>query len=259
MTTPLQVRFVERNLRVYRRVWKGSAVSTFLNPVLFLAAMGLGLGSLVDENAGRAALEGTSYLVFLAPGLLAAQAMQTGFGEGAWPVMAGFKWVKSFHAALASPLRTQDLVSGHLWWTVIRLSFASVVFVAVAAAFGAMPIWAGLVAVAPAVLVGMAHAAPMTAFTPTQQDVQMITNLFRFGVVPMFLFSGTFFPISQLPGWLQPAAWVVPLWHGVELTRATTTAAGTTFPILVHVGYLLAWTVAGWLVAFRTFDRRLSV
>jgi lipooligosaccharide transport system permease protein len=257
MATPTVVRVVEAHARVYRRTWRGSVISTFFSPVLYLVAMGIGLGSLVDQGAGRADLGGLSYLAFLAPGLLVATAMQTGAGDASWPVMAGIKWTKTYHATLATPVGVRDLVVGHLGWVGIRLTFVSVVFVAIMAAFGAVETWAGAAAVVPAVLTGLAFAAATTAYAAHVDNDTGLSTLFRFGIVPMFLFSGTFFPISQLPDWLEPLASVVPLWHGVELARGLALGLEPTWSPLIHIGYLVAWIIGGTLVAFRTFGRKL--
>ncbi len=251
------LRVVEAHARVYRRTWRGSVISTFLSPVFYLLAMGIGLGSLVNRGAGTASV-GVPYLTYLAPGLLAATAMQTGAGDGSWPVMAGIKWTKTYFATLATPIRIRDLVVGHLGWVGVRMVFVSTVFVVVMAVFGAVPLGVGLLAVVPAVLTGLAFAAPVSAYAAWLNDDHGLSNLFRFGIVPMFLFSGTFFPITQLPGWMQPIAYAIPLWHGVELTRATALGIPTTFSPVVHVAYLLVWIVGGSLVAFRTFAKKLG-
>src|SRR5215813_6574327 len=108
----------------YRRTWRGSIYSSVLNPVLYLGAMGLGLGTLVDQH-GTGSLGRVSYLAFLAPGLLAAGAMQTAMGESTYPVYGSVKWLKTYQAAIASPLRPSDLFYGHLLWTMFRLTMNS--------------------------------------------------------------------------------------------------------------------------------------
>ncbi|MDP8958880.1 MAG: ABC transporter permease [Actinomycetota bacterium] len=257
MAMPVALRVMEGHARVYRGTWKGSAVSTFLNPVLFLLAMGLGLGSLVDRSAGQADL-GVSYLAFLAPGLLAASAMQAGAADGSWPVMAGIKWTKTYHAALATPVGNADLVAGHLMWVAVRLALTTVVFAVVTALFGAVAPLPGLLAVGPAILTGMAFAAPVTAYAARLKDEAGLSSLFRFGIVPMFLFSGTFFPVTQLPGWLQPLAYLTPLWHGVELTRGAALGIQPALAPVAHVAYLLLWTAVGARLAVHNFRRRLE-
>lgn len=251
------LRVLEASARTYRHVWKGSVFSSFVNPALFLLAMGLGLGTLVDRGATAETLPGGSYLAFLAPGLLAATAMQTAASEASWPVMAGLKWVKTYHAALATPLRTRDLLHGMFGWATIRLVMTCVVYVVVMALFGAASLGRGLAAVAPAVLTGLAFAMPITAFTATLENDVGLSSLFRFVIMPLYLFSGTFFPISQLPEPLQVVALISPLWHGVELTRALAIGTPTAAPPLVHVGVLAAIAAVGLVLAQRQFHRRI--
>jgi lipooligosaccharide transport system permease protein len=251
------LRVVETHARVYRRTWKGSAVTTFLSPVLFLGALGLGLGTLVDRGAG-AELPAASYLAFLAPALLAANAMQLGASDSAFPVMAGIKWQKTYQAALATPVSARDLVLGHFSWVGLRLLVASSVFAAVIVLFGAVGPVGAAFAVLPAVLTGLAFASPVTAYAATVQGDYSLVGIFRFGVVPMFLFSGTFFPVSQLPLLLQPLAYVTPLWHGVQLTRATAGVDPTALPAALHVAYLAVWFCVGVPLAVRAMTRRLT-
>ena len=256
MTAPA-LRVLESHALAYRRVWTGSIFSTFANPVMFLLAMGLGLGTLVDRGPVAQSLPGGTYLQFLAPGLLAAAAMQVAAFECTWPVMAGLKWRKTYHAALATPIRARDLVYGQLAWVTVRLLLTTAAFVAVMAVFGAARLPGGVAAVAPAVLTGVAFAAPITAFAAWLENEYGLSSLFRFGIVPMFLFSGTFFPVSQLPGWLQPVAVFTPLWHGVELSRALALGTSAAWPAALHVGYLALWVLAGTVAAVRAFERRL--
>lgn len=245
---------MEAGWRRYRHTWRSSAFSTFVNPVLLLLAMGVGLGSLVDRQGGPG---GFSYLAWLAPGLLAAAAMQTAAGESSYPVMAGIKWVKSYDAALATPLTVRDLVLGHLGWVGIRLVQMLVVYATVIVLFGAAEPGAALVAVVPALLTGMAFAALITAYTARLRHETGLSSLFRFGIVPLFLFSGTFFPVSQLPERIRPVAWLTPLWHGVELTRAAALGTATTFPPIAHLAVLVITIVAGGLLSHRLMHRRI--
>ena len=256
MATPLALRVVEAEARVYRRVWKGSVVTSFLNPVLYLLAMGVGLGSLVDRNLPDG-VAGVGYLAILAPGLLAATAMQTGAAEGAWKVMAGFKWRKTYQAVLATPVTIEALVLGVLTWAGVRVLMVTMVFAAVVVVFGVTSPVGALAAVLPAMLVGLATAAPVAGFTIRVDHDAGLTNLFRFGIVPMFLFSGTFFPVSQLPELLRPVAFAVPLFHGVEMARWAALGLAPAVSPVASVAYLLAWTVGGTWWAIRGFRRRL--
>lgn len=254
---PPALRVVERHARVYRRLWHASAVSTFLEPVLFLSAMGLGLGTLVDRGAGTAEL-GIPYVVFLGPGLMVAAAMQTAAGDASFGVMAGVKWLRFWHGVLASPVGVGDLVIGHLVWSGIRVVLGALAFALVLVVFGALPVGGALAAIAPAVLTGLAFAAPISAWTATRDSDSALASLFRFGIVPMFLFSGVFFPVTQLPGWLQPVAYATPLWHGVALARAVATDAAAASPWWLSVAYLVALTVGGAAASTVTFRRRLQ-
>lgn len=252
------LRVAEAGARVYRRTWRGSVISTFLNPVLYLLAMGVGLGKLVDAEAGTATLD-LPYLTFLAPGLLAATAMQTAAGDSAYPVMAGIKWRKTYEAALATPLSVTDLVFGHLTWVGIRLTFVTTVYAAIMTLFGATTLGQGLLSIPPAVVTGLAFAAPVTAYTARLKRETGLSNMFRFGIVPLFLFSGTFFPIDQLPDGIEPFAYLTPLWHGVSLCRGF--ALGLDFPVnpLLSFAYLAFWVAAGTWLAVRFMRRRLVI
>ena len=183
--------------------------------------------------------------------------MQTGVGDGSWPVLAGHKWLKTYYATLATPVTVRGLATGHLVWVGVRVAFVSLVFVGMMALFGATSLWLGLLALLPAVLTGLAFAAPASAYAAWLDDAPGLATLFRFGVVPMFLFSGTFFPITQLPAWLQPLAYVTPLWHGVALCRSITLQVEPPLAWGVHVSYLLLWVVVGLGLAFFFFRRRL--
>jgi lipooligosaccharide transport system permease protein len=249
-------RVVEASARVYRRTWRGSVISTFLNPILYLLAMGVGLGQLVDDGTGGASLD-FEYLTFLAPGLLAATAMMTGAGDASWPVMAGIKWRKTYDAVLATPIGVPELMVGHLSWVGVRLVFVTVVYSGVMTAFGATTLAQGALAVPPAVLTGLAFSAVVTGYTARLEDEQGLSALFRFGIMPLFLFSGTFFPIEQLPGWVQPAAYATPLYHGVSLCRGL--ALGTDFAVnpVISVTYLVTMFGLGLMLAIRLMERRL--
>jgi lipooligosaccharide transport system permease protein len=258
MTGSFALREFRSWLTNYRRTWRGSIYSSVLNPVLFLGAMGLGLGTLVDAHRS-ASLNGVSYLVFLAPGLLAAQAMQTAMGESTYPVLGSVKWRKVYQAAAATPLRPSDIFHGHLLFTTMRLVMNCSVFLAVMAVFGAVRSSWALAALPVAVLTGLAFATPIEAYAITLTKEQSFSMLYRFGLIPLFLFSGTFFPVSQLPGWVRPLAYVTPLWHGVALCRSLSLGTATAGAALGHVAYLIVLAAAGIAVGQRNYRRRLYV
>ncbi len=245
-------------LMSYRRVWRGSLVSSFLAPVLFLGAMGYLLGPLVDSGA-RGGIPGVGYLAFVAPGILAAQAMQTAVSESTFSVLAAIKWRRQYLAMLATPLGVPDVLRGHLVFVLLRVAMTSTVFLGVAVALGAIRTWWAVLTLPVAVLCGLAFAAPIFAFAGTQSDGQGFNVLFRFIIMPMFLFSGTFFPIDQLPDVLEPVAWATPLAHAVALCRDLALGTGSVAAAGLHVGYLLVWLAVGYRLALASFRRRLVV
>jgi lipooligosaccharide transport system permease protein len=255
-TTAAVFRVVEREARVFRRLWRSSVYSSFVTPVLFLAAIGLGLGGLVDERRGDVA--GLDYLSFVAPGLLAASAMQTAAGESLWPVMAGTKWVRTFHAMVATPVGAADVYGGFVVWTAVRVSMSATAFLIVAALLGGVPSAWGVLALPAAVLCAAAFAAPLAAFAATQEVDVAFPLILRLGIVPLFLFSGTFFPVDELPDWLRPISALSPLWHGVELCRAATTGSVEWGAAAAHVAILAGCVGAGWVWGTRSFTRRLA-
>lgn len=255
MAAPLALRSAEHWFALYRRTFRMSLFTTVLNPVLFLAAMGIGLGSLVGSGTGQ--INGVSYLDFLAPGLLAFTAMQTATGESTWPVMGAIKWNREYLAMLATPLSVDDVLRGHLVFITARIAQACTIFVVVMMAFGAMPSRWGLLALPMAVLAGLAFATPCVAFAASRENDAGFAALQRFVITPLFLFSGTFFPISQLPPALRPIAWLTPQWHGVEGARQLCLGTATVAETAGHVAYLSVWVVAGYVIARRTFTSRL--
>lgn len=253
--SPFALRAFERDVVVNRKLWWSSLSTYFLTPLLFLGAMGLGLGGLVDERTGD--IDGLRYLVFVTPGILAAGAMQSGAAESLWPVLGGMKWIRHYHAMVASPMTPADVLFGRLSWTAVRCTVSSAVFLLVAALLGGVPSWLGLAAIPFGVLGGLAFAAPLAAFSATQQDDFAFPVIMRLGVIPLFLFSGVFFPLEQLPGWLRSLAVVSPLFHSVELCRAATTGSLEALPVLGHVAVLVAFIAVGAWVGVRTFTNRL--
>ena len=249
-------RVFEYRLLDYRRTYRSSIFNSFVGPALFLAAMGVGLGTYVNDSA---ALGGVSYLAFLAPGLLAATAMQTAAFESTFPIMGGLEWNRVYHAMFATPIRPSDIALGNIAWIGFRVLLVSSVFVLVTALFGAAASLLIVFAIPVGVLTGLAFAAPITAFSATQRNVNTFNAVFRFGITPLFLFSGTFFPVESLPSFLQAVAWLTPLYHGVALSRALSLGYAAEEPLLMlaHAAILLAFIAVGAIAAVRTFERKL--
>jgi lipooligosaccharide transport system permease protein len=243
-------------LASYRRTWRGSISTTVVSPVLYLAAMGIGLGSLVHRSP---ATGGGPYVQFIGPGLLAATAMQVGAAESTYAVLGSFKWVRVYHAMAATPLLPLDILLGHLLWIGTRIAMASGVYLAVVAAFGGIRSPLGLLAWPTCLLIGMAFACPIVAFSTTRENDSGFAALTRFGIIPMFLFSGTFFPVSQLPEVFRWIAYATPLWHGVDLVRSLALGRVDVPADLLHAAYLAAWAAVGFVLAARQFQRKLGV
>jgi lipooligosaccharide transport system permease protein len=242
-------------LVVYRRTWRGSIIGRFLSPLFFLLSMGIGLGTLVDDRAGG--VDGTPYLQFVVPAIVATQAMWVAMGESTYQVLGYIKWNMGYHAMLATPLGVRDILIGHLLAVVGHLTVATAIFMGVAALFGGFSSWWALLSLPIAVLTGMAFTVPLFAFTARQEGDNGFNILFRWVMTPLMLFSGTFFPITQLPVWMQPVAWVTPLWHGVESSRMVATGDVRWGWLALHLLVLVAFVVVGWLLAVRSFSRRL--
>jgi lipooligosaccharide transport system permease protein len=248
------VAVLEYYLTGYRRVWRGTVFSSFLMPVLFFVGMGLAVGEYVDQGGGL----DVPYLEFIAPGLLAFTGAQVGMIEAGFPVLGSFKWQKIYYGMAAAPLRVGDILAGQLSYIGLRVVVTAAAFLVVMLAFGA--VGSGWAAVSPlvAVLVGLAVAAPMFAYSATVRSPNLMAIMFRFGMLPMMLFSGVFFPVAQLPDLLEPAAYALPLWHGVELCRAATLGLDTAWPVVGHAGFLGLWFVVGAGLAVARFRRRLA-
>jgi lipooligosaccharide transport system permease protein len=256
-TLALAARPLEFFFAQYRRVWRGTIISSAVTPVIYLLAFGFGLGTLVDRTTDLP--EGVSYLEFVAPGLLAATAMQIAAFEASWPVLSAIKWSRQYHAMLATPLRIGDVLLGHQGFIAFRMFMTATIYLAAIAAFGAVNSPLGILAIPVTVLVGLAFAAPIAAWGAYTESDASFVAIFRFLILPMFLFSGAFFPIEKLPGVLEVVAWALPLSHGVALCRQLTLGDVHPASALGHLSYLLAFTAVGLGAAYYSYRRRLVV
>jgi lipooligosaccharide transport system permease protein len=254
--TPYVWRVVENQLQVYLKFWRGPLIAYVVTPTLFLAALGVGVGGLISQRSGS--VGGVTYLEFVAPGLIASSAMQAAAGASMWPVMGGLQWVRTFHAMIATPIEPREVYAGLVLFDSLRTGIGATIFLIITALFGGMRSFSGVLAVPAAVLCAAAVAAPLTAFTATQETDNRFPVIMRLGVMPLFLFSGAFFPISQLPHTLRGVVWVSPLYHGVELARRATTGHLALGPMAAHTGILLAIIAVGSVWGFHTFTKRLK-
>ena len=249
------MRVFEHNWLNFRRTWRGYTFTSIVSPILFLTAMGLGLGPLVDRASGG--VNGVPYLDFLAPGLLVTTAMQAGAGEMTYPILGKIMWNRIYEAMLSTRLRVADVLVGELAWTTFRLSSVSLLFFVVMTFFGIPRASYSFLCVFAGILTGLAFATPVMAFTATRRRDSGFAALNRFVINPLFLFGGAFFPITKLPFFLQVVAWLTPLYHGVDLSRGLTRGTITPAAAAVDVAVLLAYVVGGVLLAVRNLQARL--
>ena len=251
-----------RQMRGYGWTVLMTAVGT---PLVYLFGMGVGLASLVDTNSGAAfdAGNGTtvSYLVFVAPALLATAAIMVASEENTYTVMSGFKWHRTYYGPNASPLSSGQLVDGHLIGFSIRLLLTTGIYYLFLLVFGAVtqPGTAWLM-IFTAILGGVAFGLPLMAFSASLlEDKGQFALVQRFIVMPLFLFSGTFFPLENLPGAIRWIGWISPLWHSTELGRVLSYGYAEPAALTaLHVAYLVLLAVTGWVLARRNFTRRLG-
>ena len=240
----------------YRRTWRSSVVMGFVNPLLFFAGIGIGLGRIIDRNPA-APQPGGSYLAFLAPGLLAAAAMQTAAIESAFAAYRSLRMQRNYRTSAAGPLEPVDILNGHLLFVVFRVGTAAGTFFLVGACADLYRSPWALLAPFAALLTGLAFAAPFLAWGVFVTKRSSIGNLYRFLVMPLYLFSGTYAAVGQFPESIRILAYATPLWHGVQLCRGLTLGTLTPAAAALHVGYLVAVAASGYVLARAAYARGL--
>jgi len=240
--------------------YKWSMLATAIgSPLLYLLAFGVGLATLI-KSGGNAGVDGVSYAQFVIPAFLCAGAVGTATEEFTFGVLLGFKWNETYLGMNAGPITPRQIAGGHILFTIIRMTFTSGIFLAIAMAFGAIRFPQGLLVLPIAVLGGLAFGIPIAAYSTTiREDRGQFAVIGRTIVLPMTLFSGTVFPITQLPIWLQWIGWISPLWHSTQLSRVA--AYGHVEPgwlTLVHVVVLVALIVVGALIQVHLTVKRLN-
>lgn len=250
--------FAEGQLRSMRNYLSVIVVSALGEPLLILLVMGVGLGSLIGANTGL--VEGVSYIQFLAPALLASTAMMAASAEFTYEVMASFKWLKKYYGAAATTLSPGHIMGGHVAAVLIRFIVQTVLVMGLFALFGLFDSWLALLQLLTVPLVGLAVGLPIGAYvSQLEHDRGQIATIQRFIIMPLFLFSGTFYPLSQLPSFLQWVGWISPQWHGAQLGRVLSYGAEEPgWMIALHVLILVAMAAVGWVLMHRNFNRRLG-
>lgn len=249
--------YAENRLLRMRAYLRTILIVALLYPVIYLTAMGVGLGSLVDRGAGGIA--GVPYLVFVGAGLLVATIVMESTNEFTFAIMGGFKWQRTYYAANASPITPAQIVIGEVAAVFVRLLAQAIPFWIALVLFGAAPSGWSWLLVPIAAVAGISFGAPLMAYSATQEeDGYQFAFVQRFIVMPMFLFAGTFYPLTQMPPYLQWVGWISPMWHGTQLGRIV--GYGMENPpwlTVVHVLCLVVPIVVGVALSIRIFTARL--
>lgn len=254
------LRVAEYRLRVLSK-WLNSVIAFGLgNPILFLLSVGLGVGALVDANSGGQGIEGVGYLQFVAPALLATAAIQGVMDEVTFPTMDGFVWDKIFFAISATSISATQIANGVMLVALGRGLFTTLMYLGVLLLFGAVPLASFLPLLLSSMFAAWAWSAVMLAITARlENDEGYFALISRFVIAPMFLFSGTFYPLEQMPIYLQPLGWVSPVWHSTELGRTLSYGAEMEpLMLVVHIAYLLLMGVVGMALTYPKFRQRLN-
>lgn len=251
----------------YQAEWRLFSMKAYLSsvfgwsvlmPVLYVVATGIGLGTLVDDRTGG--IGGVSYLVFVAPGLLASTAVMSFANEMMFPVMGGFKWQKLYFARAATAASAGQVAAGELVAVGIRSLVESGIFWLVLVALGATtPGWSALM-IPIAALAGLAMGAPIAAYSATlANEGFQFSMIQRFVLTPMMLFAGTFYPLETMPSYLQWIGWISPMWHGTQLARMVGFGLPqSALEVATHLLFLVTLAAVGIVFTVRNFTRRLS-
>lgn len=253
-------RATERELLVWRRTWRGSAVNLIIQPLLFLGAMGIGLGSLVDESSGdlsTRSAENISYLQFVTPGLLVASAMLAVAGTALWGIMSGIKWMGQYRSMVHTAMTPGDVFVGFVLFNGLKAAFGAALFALVAVPLGGISSPWAVLAVLIAAILTAATAAGLAGYAAGKENDFTFPLIMRLGIMPLFLLSGTFFPIEQLPDRLQPLCWLSPLFHAAEAARMATTGQLSLW-FVGHLAVLLAILAVALPFGITRFHRRLT-
>ena len=245
---------VERNLMVYRRLWV-LIVSGFFEPVFYLFSIGIGIGTLVGTVTGADGRP-VDYTVFVAPALLAASAMNGAIYDATFNIFFKLKYAKTYDAVLATPLGPADVALGEIAWAQLRGTIYSAAFLLVMVVMGLIQSWWAVFALPATVLIGFAFAAvgmTTTSFMRSWQDFDFV----QLAILPMFLFSTTFYPLGIYPRPLQVFVECTPLYHGIELLRALTTGAGVGAGLIGHAAYFVVMAAVGITLSAHRLERLL--
>ena len=245
-------RMLERNFLVYRRIWS-VIISGFFEPIFYLFSIGVGIGGLVGEvTVGGSVVD---YTAFVAPALLAASAMNGAVFESTFNIFFKLKYGKIYEAILSTPMKATDIAIGEITWSLGRGLIYAVAFLLVMLVMGLIKSPWGILALPATLLIGFAFAAcgmAATTFMKSWQDFDLVNLI----VLPLFLFSATFYPLDVYPDVFQALTQLSPLYHGVQLVRAFTLGM-LNINLFAHVGFLVALGAAGSYVTSRRLEKLL--
>ncbi|MFA5860897.1 MAG: ABC transporter permease [Candidatus Thermoplasmatota archaeon] len=248
----LAFRVWQREVTLYKRIWPSTILSSLLDPIMYLLALGFGLGAYVSQGIG-----GHSYLEFIAPGLIASSVMYAAAFEGAWNSYVRMFVERSYESMMATPAELEDVLAGEFAWGATRAFLYSIVMLLVLRAFGLVHSWYALLIPPIAVLAGFMFMAIGLSYTVRCRHMDQLTFFFTLGVTPMFLFSAIFFPLSGLPVPVQVVAWFSPLYHLVEVTRGLALGEAG-FALFGHFAWMLVVTVLVWGLPALALRKRLQ-
>ena len=251
---------IEVRLRTMMRFKYALLTSSLLNPFFYLVSLGIGVGSFINTKAGSAGIDGVKYIVFLAPALLAAVAIQDFMGEVTFPVLQGFKWEKTYFAMNATPLDGRKIALGTYFASMVRTILSVVIYFAVLVGFGAIHPGSAWPMMLTSLFAAACFGAVMMGAAAAVVNDDLFLNLMgRLLIMPLFLFSGTFYPLSSMPIPLQAIGWISPLWHSTELGRWVSYGHHISITMLaIHFLYLFVMLVIGLLWSFNRFEYRLT-
>ena len=248
------VKVWKRNLVVYRRIWKISFITPLLEPLFYILAFGFGLGGLIGQvHYGGVEL---SYTRFIAPALIATAVMSNSFFETTYASFVRMYYQKTFDGMLATPLSLEEIIIAEIVWSATKATGAATIMLTVLSLLGFIHLPQGLLLIPLAFLGGLAFGAVGMFFTGIIPTIDMFNLPIFLFITPMFLFSGTFFPVSNLPQWVRPAALAFPLYHLTEMARLFSIGTRET-GTLVSIGYLALFSLLFTFLALKTMRKRL--
>jgi len=246
----LALRVWQRNRDVYFNIWRSEIVWPIVDPLITLLALGVGLGKFVELD-----VEG-DYVDFIAPGLLAVFPMWAAAGETGWGSFFRMESQGTFDAIVSTPASIEDVVTGEILWAATRSAVGVVYILVIVTIFGAVSSPLGVLVLPLCILPGFMFGAISICYTSFARSISSLNYFFAAFITPQFWLAGVFFPVKEMPEWVQVVAWFTPAYHVVEVYRGL--VRGDLEPIyLVHLAWMLSVTAVFYLLALKLMRRRL--